>query len=85
MSELQNARAPALGAEEASLMAALPRTSGAGAAALGQVMRDVRAQEARQESASVPLPDTTTSPAPAPIAALYGRGGRAALHQVMWR
>lgn len=83
MSELQNTRAPALGAEEAALMTALPG-SGAGAAALGQIMRDVRAMEALQVSAGVPLP-AATSTAQTPVAALYGRGGRAALHQVMWR
>ncbi len=83
MSELQNARAPALGAEEAALMTALPG-SGAGAAALNQIMRDVRALEARQTTSAVPV-DEVTSEAQPSVQALYGRGGRAALHQVMWR
>ncbi len=83
MSELGNARVLALGAEEASLMTALPR-SGAGAAALEQIMRDVRALEARQVSAAIPVGENTSVEQP-PVAALYGRGGHAALHQVMWR
>ena len=84
MSETQNARVLALGAEEAALLPALPK-SYAGAAALEQIMRDVRALMARQISQSVPIDATTSVEQPQPVAALYGRGGRAALHQIMWR